>query len=106
MYMNTLITKLRRKNNLEMYCSQFVIFALRENCPNTEYFLVRIFPTFGLSMERYFVSLRIQSECGKIRNRKNSIFRHFSRGVDLPKNIKAGNGITAIFQDFSERLFC
>ena len=44
MYMNTLITKLRRKNNLEMYCSQFVIFALRENCPNTEYFLVCIFP--------------------------------------------------------------
>ena len=27
------------------------------------------FPTFGLNMERYEVSLRIQSECGKIRNR-------------------------------------
>ena len=25
------------------------------------------------------VSLRIQSECGKIRNRKNSVFGHFSR---------------------------
>ena len=25
------------------------------------------FPTFRLNMEKYFVSLRIQSECGKIR---------------------------------------
>ena len=29
------------------------------------------FPTFGLNVERYSVSLRIQSECGKIRTRKN-----------------------------------
>ena len=27
------------------------------------------FPTFGLNTERYGVSLRIQSECGKIRTR-------------------------------------
>ena len=27
------------------------------------------FPTFGLNTERYFISLRIQSECGKIRTR-------------------------------------
>ena len=36
------------------------------------------FPAFGLNTERYFVSLRIQSECRKIRTRKNSIFGHFS----------------------------
>ena len=30
-------------------------------------------------MEFYEVSLRIQSECGKIRTRKNSVFGHFSR---------------------------
>ena len=35
------------------------------------------FPAFGLNTERYFVSLRIQSECGKIRTRKNSVFGHF-----------------------------
>ena len=29
----------------------------------------------------YFVSLHIQSECGKIRTRKNSLFGHFSRSV-------------------------
>ena len=27
------------------------------------------FPTFGLNTERYYASLRIQSECGKIRTR-------------------------------------
>ena len=37
------------------------------------------FLAFGLNTERYGVSLRIQSECGKIRARKNSVFRHFSR---------------------------
>ena len=30
------------------------------------------FPSFGLNTERYSVSLRIQSECGKIRTRKTS----------------------------------
>ena len=34
------------------------------------------FPVFGLNTERY-LSLRIQSECWKIRTRKNSIFGHF-----------------------------
>ena len=37
------------------------------------------FPAFGLNTERYSVSLRIQSECGRIRSRKNSVFGHFSR---------------------------
>ena len=39
------------------------------------------FPAFGLNTERYSVSLRIQSECGKIRTRKNSVFGHFSRSA-------------------------
>ena len=41
--------------------------ALREMCPNTELFLVRI------------LNLRIQSEYRKIRTRYNSVFGHFSR---------------------------
>ena len=45
---------------------------LREKCPNTEFFLVRIFPY------SYSVNLRIHSEYGKIRTRKNSVFGHFS----------------------------
>ena len=31
------------------------------------------FPTFGMNMERYFVSLRIQSKFGKTRTRNNSV---------------------------------
>ena len=44
--------------------------ALREKCPNTEFFLVRI-----------------QSEYRKIRTRKNTAFRHFSRSADYSKNL-------------------
>ena len=39
----------------------------------------RYFLAFWLNTERYFVSLQIQSECGKIRIRKNSVFGQFSR---------------------------
>ena len=39
------------------------------------------FPAFGLNTERYGVSLRIHSECGKIQTRKNSVLGHFSRNV-------------------------
>ena len=39
------------------------------------------FPAFWLNTERYFVSLRIQSECGKLRTRKNSVFGHVSYSV-------------------------
>ena len=37
------------------------------------------FPAFGLNKERYFVFLRIESECGKIRTRNNSVFGHISQ---------------------------
>ena len=37
------------------------------------------FRPFGLDTERYEVSLRMQSECAKIRIRKNSEFGQFSR---------------------------
>ena len=43
-------------------------------------------PTFGLNTGRYEVILRIQSECGKTRTRKNSVFGHFSRS-DLERKI-------------------
>ena len=48
-------------------------FSLREKCPK----VFRIFP----HSEKYSVFLRTQSECWKIRTRKNSIFGHFSRSV-------------------------
>ena len=43
--------------------------SLRENCPYSE-FPCPYFPAFGLNTERYSVSLRIQSECGKIQTSK------------------------------------
>ena len=42
------------------------------------------FPAFGLNTERYSVSLRIQSKCGKIRTRKNSVFGDFPHSVIFP----------------------
>ena len=51
-------------------------------------FSVPYFPAFGLNTERYAVSLRIQSECGKIRTRKNSLFGHFWRSDNYLKTRK------------------
>ena len=42
--------------------------TLREKCPYSELFW-SAFPACGLNTERYFVSLRIQSECGKMQTR-------------------------------------
>ena len=42
--------------------------SLREKCP---YSSGPYFSAFGVNTERYGVSLRIKSECGKIRTRKN-----------------------------------
>ena len=44
------------------------------------------FPEFGLNMERYSVSLRIQSKCGKIRSRKapNTDSFHAMTALCLP----------------------
>ena len=62
---------------------------LRKKCPNTEFFLVRIYTgVFGQNTEIYFVNLRIQSKYGKIRTRKNSVFEHFSRSVLHCSNFK------------------
>ena len=51
--------------------------ALDSKCPNTDFFLVGNYTTFGLNTERYFVSLRIQSERGKIRTRKTPYLDSF-----------------------------
>ena len=52
--------------------------TLREKCPNTELFLVRIF-LYSDWIRRFTINLRIQSEDRKIRTRNNSVFGHFSR---------------------------
>ena len=45
-------------------------WTMREKCPNTEFFLIRIF--------LYLNWYRIQSKYSKIRTRKNYVFGHFS----------------------------
>ena len=59
------------------------------------------FPIFRLNTERCGLSLRIQSECGKIRTRKNSVFGHFSRSDSNPTYIIYSN----LFQNFKWILF-
>ena len=41
------------------------------------------FPALGLNTEIYSVNFRIQTEYGKIRTRKNSVFGHFSRSESV-----------------------
>ena len=49
------------------------------------------FPVFGINTERYTLSVRIQSECGKIGTRKNSVFWLISRSEGKNKsNIVSG----------------
>ena len=50
------------------------------------------FLAFGLNTESYSVSLRIQSECVKIRTKNNSVFGHFSYS-DCKMQIKWSNFI-------------
>ena len=55
-------------------------YALREKWPNTELFLVRIFPHSD-----WIRRIRRHPKCGKILTRNNSMFEHFSRsdGLDI-----------------------
>ena len=57
----------------DIFKSALVRLSLCEKCPNTDFFLVRI---SGLNTK-----LNIQSECGKIQTKKNSVFGHFSCSV-------------------------
>ena len=49
------------------------------------------FPAFRLNTEIYEGSLRIQSECGKIRTRNNSVFGYFSMKFLLIKLSEPSN---------------
>ena len=57
---NSVLTYLKGRSSFRQKNKDFRQTSLREKCPNTEFFLVRIFS----------VSVRIQSECGKIPTRK------------------------------------
>ena len=48
-------------------------------------FFGQYFPLYGLNTEIFGVNLRIQSEYGKIRTRKNHVFANFSRSEYISK---------------------
>ena len=61
---------------------------------------------FGLNTDIYSVNLRIQSECGKIRTRKYSVFGQFSRSGrhhKLPEQLRRFNNLH-LKGDYSEKL--
>ena len=83
--MITLVIKLlqnvpyqRRSNKvLDVFRTSHV--PLPEKCPNTEFYLVRIF--LYSEWIRRLANIRIQSEYKKIRTRKISVYGHLSRNV-------------------------
>ena len=56
------------------------------------------FPAFGLNTEKYLVSLRIQSECGKIRTRNNSVFGHFHAVINKKNRLTYFMSLVSFFQ--------
>ena len=59
---------------------------LRKKCSYSEFFWSAFFshfPAFGLNTERYGVSFRIQSECGKNADQINSEVGHVLHSVTL-----------------------
>ena len=69
--------------------SSFLTFTLREKCQKKGVFSGPYIPAFGLNTERYSLSLRVQSECRKIRTRKNSVSGHFSRSFRELWNVES-----------------
>ena len=76
------------------------MYALREKCSDTKFYLVRIFlysdgirrfaeqmSVFSPNTGKYGVNFRIQSEYRQIRARKKSAFGHFSRSDDYIADI-------------------
>ena len=62
---------------LPFFTNQTLLYALRQKCLNLKFFSDPDFPATGLHRKLYFVNLRMQSECSKIRTRKNSELGHF-----------------------------
>ena len=59
---------MKLKKSLSLLTDFLPLNTVRKKYPYSELFCPH-FPAFRLNMERYGISLRIQSECGKIRTR-------------------------------------
>ena len=74
-------------------------FALPEKCPYSEFFWSD-FPAFGLDTEWYAVSLRLQSECGKIWNRKTPNMDTFYAVLVTLDSYHTGQKMKFLIKDF------
>ena len=77
---------LRKANEKICKMLNLMILTLRKKCPYSKLFWSAFsphFPAFGLNAERYRLSLRIQSECGKNADQNNSEYELFLRSVSL-----------------------
>ena len=90
---NGLITLLLNNQVTKVYLAFSMIFkpslTILHNCHCVKSVQIRsnvwsVFSRIRIEYGRYFVSLHIQSECGKIRTRNYSVFEHFSRSVTPP----------------------
>ena len=87
---NGLITLLLNNPVTKVYLAFSMIFkpslTILHNCHCVKSVQIRsnfwsVFSRIWIEYGRYFVSLHIESECGKIRARNYSVFGHFSRSV-------------------------
>ena len=87
---NGLITLLLNNQVTKVYLAFSMIFkpslTILHNCHCVKSVQIRsnvwsVFSRIRIEYGRYFVSLHIQSECGKIRTRNYSVFGYFSRSV-------------------------
>ena len=89
--------------------------TLRKMFPYSELFWSAFsphFPSFGLNTERYEVSLRIQSKCGKNVDQNNSGYRHFLRSAKEIEsfwiNLKVSKSVKSLLIIFTPTIsyFC
>ena len=87
---NGLITLLLNNPVTKVYLAFSMIFkpslTILHNCHCVKSVQIRsnfwsVFCRIWIEYGRYFVSLHIESECGKIRAKNQSVFGHFSRSV-------------------------
>ena len=67
---------------LSYWLKSWRYLTLREKCPNTEFFLVRIFPRSGWIWRDTEFSV-FSSNTGKYGPEKNSVFEQFSHSVTI-----------------------
>ena len=77
------IKVLHKKIIFSYSCCHVMTHNVTKHCVKSVQIRSYFWSVFSRNPIEYFVSLQIQSECGKIRTRNNSVFGHFSRSEGL-----------------------